>query len=746
MVNTDVVFYDIPVPEDLPPHLDVGAIYFIRSTGALRINHGNEIVQYGGFSGPPGKPGPEGITWKGPWQANTKYFRRDTVEYYGNAWILKVEEVDNVAPPQTADELNDSWDLFARAGIVGPKGDPGPVGPRGAGLVWRSAWNGTVEYNPADVVRYKSNAWVCNIRHMNIAPPDTPTGTSSVWDLLVPAGQDGTGIGDMTKAVYDTDGDGVVDKAETAITATTADFATAADTADMASDTPWHAALQDQVDAGETASTKNAADIVAEATARKEADDALTEKIDAAIGKLRYLPSHNFGVALPTQEELTAYAKSHTGLGIVENATSVVNTFDNHEWVYNDGTQLWVDLGLNNVGTATNTTLGVVIGSTDPAKVSIASDGTQSVNGITAGVVAGITAVANPLTATNPVVDKKYMTDNAPKIATADKPGLVRSSDVLGYGAVNEDGLISINGLPTSAIQALAATPNSISENNPLVDKAYVDGALANFPIASGGGWDKWKVWYEQPGETIEWVSTIHGTVLMILIGGGGAGSSKDKGGSGGAGAVLRNLVPLRRGVTYRLMSGKGGASNALSGTGYNEGGGPSVFEQTTTNTIGAGGGGAGGGRLDDGFCGGGGGGGIYTGSWQAASSVGKGANAEDSATGGITHTSGVGGNGGPGGGNGGYGAGGMYTGDTYRGTGMPGVGCTGGKTMYASINPNPSLYAAGVVTGVCPGVVYEGVGDALLLVGRGGIKGFDGGRGMDGAVIIVYARSQEVE
>lgn len=89
------------------------------------------------------------------------------------------------------------------------------------------------------------------------------------------------------------------------------------------------------------------------------------------LGKLRYMPAYDFGVDTPSQQELTDYALAHTGLVAVANSTSIVNLFDGHEWIYNEEGEEWVDLQLSTVGQATNTSLGVVKGSTDNGKISV---------------------------------------------------------------------------------------------------------------------------------------------------------------------------------------------------------------------------------------------------------------------------------------------------------------------------------------------------------------------------------------
>jgi hypothetical protein len=101
------------------------------------------------------------------------------------------------------------------------------------------------------------------------------------------------------------------------------------------------------------------------------AQSTLEGQIDAVVGKLRYMPAQDFGTAAPAQQDLSDYTLAHTGLTAVGNSTSVINLFDGREWIYNEVGNEWVSLGDASVATATNTSLGVVKGSSDTGKVSV---------------------------------------------------------------------------------------------------------------------------------------------------------------------------------------------------------------------------------------------------------------------------------------------------------------------------------------------------------------------------------------
>lgn len=101
---------------------------------------------------------------------------------------------------------------------------PGPPGPKG--IEWRGAWSGTAEYRKDDAVSYHGGSYIA----LKPSTGEPPT-NAEFWGVLSAKGADGTGAGDMTKADYDTDGDGKVDAAVVADTAATANTATVAKTA-----------------------------------------------------------------------------------------------------------------------------------------------------------------------------------------------------------------------------------------------------------------------------------------------------------------------------------------------------------------------------------------------------------------------------------------------------------------------------------------------------------------------------------
>lgn len=81
----------------------------------------------------------------------------------------------------------------------------GPVGPMGpAGFVnFRGTYAAGSTYVRNDAVYHNGSSWVALQTTTGNAPPNLPTTSNAYWSLLAIKGQDGTGIGDMLKSVYD---------------------------------------------------------------------------------------------------------------------------------------------------------------------------------------------------------------------------------------------------------------------------------------------------------------------------------------------------------------------------------------------------------------------------------------------------------------------------------------------------------------------------------------------------------------
>ena len=84
-----------------------------------------------GAVGPQGSTGPRGargMTWIGAWNANASYLADDAVEHLGSSYVA-LQPASSVAPGMDSGTF---WMLIASAGVAGPQGNVGPVGPAGA--------------------------------------------------------------------------------------------------------------------------------------------------------------------------------------------------------------------------------------------------------------------------------------------------------------------------------------------------------------------------------------------------------------------------------------------------------------------------------------------------------------------------------------------------------------------------------------------------------------------------------------
>lgn len=102
-------------------------------------------------------------------------------------------------------------------GDTGEKGVQGIQGKTGVSLRIKGDWtSGTAYVNDGsyvDIVQKSGNSYACVASHTASSANQPPN--SSYWQLVASKGEDGKGSGDMLKATYDTDNDGIVDMAET---------------------------------------------------------------------------------------------------------------------------------------------------------------------------------------------------------------------------------------------------------------------------------------------------------------------------------------------------------------------------------------------------------------------------------------------------------------------------------------------------------------------------------------------------
>lgn len=92
----------------------------------------------------------------------------------------------------------------------GEKGDVGPQGEKGTSFVWKGNYNSSNTYQVNDAVFYLGSSYIC----VKESTGNTPT-NSEYFNLMAKQGESGTGTGtgDMLKAIYDADEDGIVDNA-----------------------------------------------------------------------------------------------------------------------------------------------------------------------------------------------------------------------------------------------------------------------------------------------------------------------------------------------------------------------------------------------------------------------------------------------------------------------------------------------------------------------------------------------------
>lgn len=103
-----------------------------------------------------------------------------------------------------------------------------------------------------------------------------------------------------------------------------------------------------------------------------------TTAIEALNGAIIFIGEINLKTDDVTQPALTDRA-AELGYPTLQRGYTLVD-LDNNQWTYNG--MEWINIGNNNVSTATNETLGVVKGSTDNLKVSVDIGGEMTVNGL----------------------------------------------------------------------------------------------------------------------------------------------------------------------------------------------------------------------------------------------------------------------------------------------------------------------------------------------------------------------------
>jgi len=177
-----------------------------------------------------------GITsWKNAYNPATAYVEFDGVYYEGSAYIA-VAASTGVTPGTDSNK----WSILSSkgdkgdtgtagatgakgdkgdkgdTGTAGVKGDTGTAGADGApGIKWRKTYSATTDYVLHDAVTLNGTSYLALVASTGV----TPGTDDNTWFVLAQKGADGasgSGTGDMLKSVYDTNGNGVVDRAASA--------------------------------------------------------------------------------------------------------------------------------------------------------------------------------------------------------------------------------------------------------------------------------------------------------------------------------------------------------------------------------------------------------------------------------------------------------------------------------------------------------------------------------------------------
>ena len=83
-----------------------------------------------GDVGPTGSVGPEGLVWRGNWEAETVYVIDDSVGHNGSSFIAIANNTGS-EPPSSSWTLLSSQGDVGPTGPMGPQGIQGPIGPEG---------------------------------------------------------------------------------------------------------------------------------------------------------------------------------------------------------------------------------------------------------------------------------------------------------------------------------------------------------------------------------------------------------------------------------------------------------------------------------------------------------------------------------------------------------------------------------------------------------------------------------------
>ena len=203
----------------------------------------------------------------------------------------------------------------------------------------------------------------------------------------------------------------------------------------------------------------------------------IKQTMNALHGTGGYLAAYNFKTNKPTQEQLTEYALSQipniSSATEIWNGTRVKNLSDNHLWVLNNTQDTdpvvfeWIDNGLDTVHTATNDTLGVVMGSTEDFEASIDLNGHITINGLDeafAGVDESLSGLQKSIDATNKNV--QLNADNIDTLNTNLDVTKENITNVTNDLNTTKQSLTNTQNTLTETINDLNATKEALNQTN----------------------------------------------------------------------------------------------------------------------------------------------------------------------------------------------------------------------------------------------------------------------------------------
>lgn len=146
---------------------------------------------------------------KGQYKSTTLYEKHNVVDDGNGSSYMAIKKSVGQSLSNTT-----YWRVVSLKGDKGDKGEKGNKGDKGdKGINWKGNYNSATTYVIDDAVFYPTtgSSYVCILGSTGKLPTNT-----TYWEMLASKGADGTGTGagDMSKATYDQNNNGIVDNAE----------------------------------------------------------------------------------------------------------------------------------------------------------------------------------------------------------------------------------------------------------------------------------------------------------------------------------------------------------------------------------------------------------------------------------------------------------------------------------------------------------------------------------------------------